>query len=44
MSQETLGRGNIEAVLTPTLSVFDETHQGIANVHEAREKAKTNPA
>lgn len=30
-------------VLAPTMTAFDEAYQGIAAVHTAREKAKTNP-
>jgi hypothetical protein len=33
----------IAPILTPTLTAFDEAYQGIAKVHEARERAKTNP-
>jgi hypothetical protein len=32
-----------EAVLAPTLNAFSEAYEGIRVVHDAREKAKTNP-
>jgi hypothetical protein len=32
-----------EAILAPTVTAFDEAYRGIAKVHDARDKAKTNP-
>jgi hypothetical protein len=33
-----------EAVLAPTMTAFSEAYEGLRQVHDAREKAKTNPS